>query len=248
MREGFEMTTRERPSQGARRFQETGGEDSPPGPETRREALVVLPGITATPAKQAFLRAFLETHSGCDVFLPRLWQAVGIRGSAWQLHRFLRTRVEESRYAAVHFLSYISGGFILRAAMSRWPLANIGRLVHVRSPLQEQVPGRVISTYGRVAAFFLKGRMMFDLASPWKDELPFAKTRHSQGMILERGLSKMGAALGLKASDFEALRQNGGFIVPPVDETLIVPESHDEVYTSESLLGCVVHFIQSGKF
>ena len=58
----------------------------------------------------------------------------------------------------------------------------------------------------------------------------------------------MGAALGLKASDFDAIRDSDRFIVPPVDETLLVPESHDEVYTSEALLGHVVSFIKSGKF
>ena len=242
------MTIRERRAESARRSQDIGGEDSPPRRDVSRDALVILPGITATPAKQAFLKGFFDSYTGCDVFLPHLWQALGIHGSAWQLHRFLRKRVKPSKYASVHFLSYISGGFILRAAFLRWPLPNIGRLVHVRSPLQEQVPGLVISTYGRVAALLLKGRMMFDLAAAWKDELPFARTGHGQGLILERGLSKMAAELGLKDSDFDTIRDSGKFIVPPADETLLVPESHDEVYTSEALLGRVVSFIKSGRF
>ena len=213
-----------------------------------QDALIILPGITATPEKQAFLKGFFDASTTYDVFLPRLWQALGIHGSARQLHRFLRKRVNPPRYASIHFLAYISGGFILRAMLSRWPLANIGRLVHVRSPLQEQVPGLVISTYGRVAAFLLKGRMMFDLASRWKDELPFAKTGHGQGLILERGLSQAAAKLGLKGSDFDAIRHSGKFVVPPVNETLVVPESHDEVYTSEALLSRVASFFKSGKF
>ncbi len=213
-----------------------------------QDALIILPGITATPAKLAFLKRFFDASTSYDVFLPRLWQALGIRGSARQFYRFLRTRVKPSRYGLIHFLSYISGGFILRAMLSRWPLANIGRLVHVRSPLQEQVPGLVISTYGRVVALVLTGRMMFDLASPWKDALPFALSEHAQGLILERGLSRAAAKLGVKDSDFDAIRHSGGFVLPPVHETLIVPESHDEVYTSEALLGRVAGFFKSGKF
>jgi hypothetical protein len=213
-----------------------------------RDALIILPGITATPAKRAFLKRFFDASTTYDVFLPRLWQALGIHGSARQLHRFLRTRVKSSRYTLVHFLTYISGGFILRAMLSRWPLANVGRLVHVRSPLQEQVPGLVISTYGRVAALLLKGRMMFDLASPWKDELPFAGSQHAQGLILERGLSRAAAKLGVKDSDFDAIRHSDKFVVPPVHQTLVVPESHDEVYTSEALLGRMASFFKSGEF
>ena len=213
-----------------------------------KEALVILPGITATPAKQVFLRNYFETHTDYQVFLPRLWQRLGIRGSAWQLHRFMEKRVKPSRYASVHFLSYISGGFILRAMLSRSLLVNIGRLVHVRSPLQEQVPGLVISTHGRVAAFLVKGRMMFDLASAWKDRLPFANTGHVQGLIIERGLSEMAAKLGLEGSDFDGIRNSGEFVVAAADEELVVPESHDEVYTSEALLARMVSFFKVGKF
>ena len=213
-----------------------------------KEALVILPGITATPAKRVFLRNYFDTHTDYDVFLPQLWQSLGIRGSAWQLHRFLEKRMKPSGYALVHFLSYISGGFILRAMLSRWPLVNVGRLVHVRSPFQERVPGLVILTRGRLVAFLVKGRMMFDLASTWKDRLPFAKTGHLQGLIVERGLSKMAAKLGLKDSDFDRIRDSEEFIVPAADETLVVPESHDQVYTSEVLLGRMVNFFKAGKF
>jgi hypothetical protein len=221
------------------------GESSP---DVNKEALVILPGITATSRKQAFLKNYFNTHTDYDVFLPCLWQGLGIRGSAWQLHRFLDRRVRPTRYAQVNFLSYISGGFILRAMLSRWPLVNVGHIVHVRSPLQEQVPGLVISTHGRVAAFLVKGRMMFDLASTWKDRLPFARTRHLQGLILERRVSEMAAKLGLNDSDFDGIRNSGGFVVPVADETLVVPESHDQVYTSEVLLARMVSFFKAGRF
>ena len=160
----------------------------------------------------------------------------------------MEKRVRPGRYKSVHFLSYISGGFILRAMLSQSSLENTGRLVHVRSPLQEQVPGLVISTHGRVAAFLVKGRMMFDLASVRKDRLPFADTAHAQGLIIERGLSKLAAKLGLEVSDFDDIMNGREFVLPAVDEELIVPESHDEVYTSEALLDRIVGFFKMGKF
>jgi hypothetical protein len=213
-----------------------------------RHALILLPGITATPTKEALVRCYFRTHTTYDVFLPRLWQGLGIRGAAWRLHRFLDRRVRPSSYISVHFLAYISGGFILRAMLARWPLANTGRLIHVRSPLQEQVPGLVIARFGRVAAFLVKGRMMFDLAAQWKDRLPFASTAFSQGLILEKGLSRVASQLGLKDSDFDRFRNDRSFVLPSADETLLAPESHDEVYTSPSLLGRMVSFFKTGKF
>jgi hypothetical protein len=213
-----------------------------------QDALIILPGITATSPKRTFLKNYFGNRTSYDVFVPRLWQALGIRGSARQLQFFLRRRVKPLRYGAVHFLSYISGGFILRAMLSRWPLANIGRLVHVRSPLQEQVPGLVIAKHGRLAIALVGGRMLFDLASRWKDDLPCPSTKREQGLILEGGLSKAAANLGVKASDFDALRGSGDFVVPAAGETLLVPESHDDVYTSEALLAHVVRFFESGKF
>jgi hypothetical protein len=216
--------------------------------QTNKEALVILPGITATREKEAFLKNYFDTHTDYKVFLPRLWQGLGIRGSARRLHHFMEIHVKSADFASVHFLVYISGGFILRDMLSRWPLPNIGRLVHVRSPLQEQVPGLVISVHGRLAAFLTKGWMMFDLGSKWKDQLPFAQTVHPQGLILEKGVSKMAVKLGLKGSDFDEIRNSGRFIVPAANETLLVSESHDEVYTSVSLLGHMVGFFKTGKF
>jgi len=210
-----------------------------------REALIILPGITATPEKQAFVEEFFRARTDYDVFLPRLWQNLGIRGAARQLQKFM---ARHAGYERVHFLTYISGGFILRYMLGRRPLTNIGRLVHVRGPIQEQVPGLVIAKHGRVAAFLVKGLMMFDLSAPWRNEIPFAATPHAQGLVIEKGISKLAAELGLKPEDFDRFRNAPDFKIPAADDTWLAAESHDEVYTSEALLGRMASFFKTGKF
>ena len=210
-----------------------------------KEALIILPGITATPEKQAFVESYLRAHTDYEVLLPRLWQNLGIRGAARQLQKFMD---RHSGYERVHFLTYISGGFILRDMLCRRPLPHIGRLVHVRGPIQEQVPGLVIKQHGRIAAFMIKGLMMFDLSAPWRNEIPFAATPLAQGLVIEKGVSKLAAELGLKAEDFDRLRNAPEFKIPPADDTWLAEESHDEVYTSEPRLGRMANFFATGKF
>ena len=211
----------------------------------RNEALVILPGITASPEKQAFVENYFRAHTDYDVYLPRLWQNLGIRGAARQLQRFM---ARHAGYERVPFLTYISGGFILRCMLWRRPLPNIGRLVHVRGPIQEQVPGLVIKKHGRIAAFMIKGLMMFDLSAPWRNQLPFAATPHPQGLVIEQGVAKLAAELGLKPEDFDRFRNAPEFKIPAADETWLAAESHDEVYTSKALLGRMAGFFKTGKF
>jgi hypothetical protein len=213
-----------------------------------KEALIILPGITATPEKRMFVKKYFCKCMNCDVYLPSIWQTLGIRGAAGQLQRFMNSRIVPSRYELVHFLTYISGGFILRHMLWRRPQPNVGRLVHVRSPIQEQVPGLVIKKQGRVAAFMIRGLMMFDLSAAWRNQLPFAMTRHPQGLIIEKGVTELAAELGLKAEDFDRWRNGSEFKVPAVDETWLAAESHDEVYTSHALLGRIASFFKTGKF
>lgn len=210
-----------------------------------QEALVILPGITATPDKQWVVREFFCAHTDYDVYLPGLWQGLGIRLSAFGLRRFVR---KLGAYERVHFLAYISGGFILRYWLAQFPFPRVGRIVNVRGPIQEQVPGLVIRKHGRIAAFLIKGRMMFDLSADWRNHIPFAAAPLGQGLVIERGVSKLAAQLGLKAEDFDRLSKDSEFRIPPAGETWFASESHDEVYTSEALLGRVVSFLKTGKF
>ena len=209
------------------------------------EALVILPGITADAAKKAFVLDFFRKRLKADVFLPRLWQSLGIRGAAAQLRRFLK---RTTPYARVHFLAYISGGFILRAALNGKPPANIGRIVQVRGAIQEQVPRRFIEQRGRLAAALGRGRMLFDLAAPCRHALPSVPTPHEQGLVIERGVSKLAAELGFSAADFTPLRESPDFIIPPCADMLEAEESHDEVYTSVKLLGRIAAFFETGSF
>lgn len=207
-------------------------------------ALIILPGVTATPLKRRFVHDYLCRHTACEVHLPRLPQHLGIRASARRLSRFLR---QFRLYGQVHVLAYISGGFILRAAL---PPADFpwGHLLYVRSPLQEEVPKRFIARHGRLPALLAHGRMLFDLSSDWKDHLPYPVTTGRQGLVLEHGASQLALKLGLNPADFGRFRTAAGFQLPPAGEIWEAVESHDDVYTAQPLLERMARFFMNGTF
>lgn len=209
-----------------------------------KEALVILPGITADSAKRTFVLDYFARHTSFEVLLPPLWQSFGIRGAAGQLRRFLD---KLGPYDRIHFLAYISGGFILRAAMmaDRLPLGNI---VYVRAPVQEEVPPRFIRHRGRLVAALCWGRMLFDLSSDGKDELPYPCTPGVQGLVIEHGISRLAGKLGLQAQDFIRLRYSARFKIPVVKDTWEARESHDDVYTSAALLARIAQFLTTDTF
>lgn len=212
------------------------------------DALVILPGITADRRKRSELERYFREHTSFAVHLPRLWQYLGLSWCGWQLRRYLGRRVARAGYGRVHFLCYISGGFILRRALAWQPLDNQGRVVLVRSPLQEQVPVRLVARYGRLLTTLRLGRMVVDLASPAKNRLPPLGTGQGLGLVLEQGVSRLAAALGLRAEDYAALEAAGDFALPGGSAVLLAGESHDDVYTSVTLLDRIAHFLESGSF
>jgi len=213
-----------------------------------REALVILPGVTADRRKRAFVAEYFRSHTRFDVFVPVLWQRLGLPFCAGQLRRFIERRIASAGYDQVHFLCYISGGFILRLAASGWRFDRCGRVVFVRSPLQEQVPTLLVERYGRLLTLIKAGKMVVDLAGGAKDRLPLPRTAQDQGLVLERGVSQLASSLGLRPEDFEGLKAAGEFNLPGGRGVLLAEESHDEVYTSELLLDRVACFLARGSF
>jgi len=210
-----------------------------------KEALVILTGITADASKKAHVRDYFRDNTEYEVFLPRLCQFCGIDGSARQLAWFLEWH-KIGRYARCHFICYISGGFILRQALNVKPIANLGRVVYLRSPFQEAVPELVIEQLGSIAAAFSNGKMLFDLAARDKDQLPVIHAE--EGVILEKGVSAMAAQLGIRADQFDAYRHREAFCLPPAKEIFCTELSHDDVYTSDALLARIAAFLESGSF
>lgn len=209
------------------------------------EALVLITGITASRSDKKHLLDFYRTHTDYQVYLPTLSQYFGIRFAAWLLTAFLR-RLNIAAYSRCHFICYISGGYILRCALSSSRLDNIGRVVMVRSPLQERVPECALRRYGRTLPLLSHGKILIDLAEDWKDRLP--PIAAETGYVIEHGLSRLGQQLGLTSDDYWRYRHDPGFSIAENSPVLNSPLSHDEVYHNDNLLAQMTQFIASGQF
>ncbi|MGZ8151984.1 MAG: hypothetical protein ACXW0Q_03620 [Methylovulum sp.] len=210
-----------------------------------KAALVVLTGITADHVKKSQVLKYFQENSQFSVFVPTLCQYFGIGYAARQLVYFLK-RHNLAFFSKCHFICYISGGFILRCAIAAQPLENIGRVVYIRSPFQEQAPNLAIQKYGRLLAMLRYGKMLFDLASPLKNNLPLVCAE--DGLVIEHGISELALQLGLKNTDFDIYRNRADFVAPAAHEEWITELSHYEVYNNDELLETIARFIQSGSF
>ena len=90
--------------------------------------------------------------------------------------------------------------------------------------------------------------MITDLASDRLKGIPQANIGREQGLLVETGVSKLAQSLGLHAESVPKESWRPEAMLPLASDVLCVPESHDEVYSSESFLSAALHFFQNGRF
>lgn len=214
----------------------------------RTQPLLVLVGITATRRSRSSVAQFLDLSSSYRIFVPPLPLRRGVRASARWLERYLAKTVRVQESGAIHVLAYIAGGAVLRCLSAAARLPEIARVLYIRGPVQELVPAAMIRRYGRLLACLLGGRSMIDLADGWPQSLPFPDASKGQGLIIEEGVSSLARSLGLGTHSVTTAGWDPAFLLPGASAVLRVPESHDEVYTSPTLLSAALRFFEQGRF
>lgn len=213
-----------------------------------RTAVVILVGVTAGRKQRRHLKSFFAARAGFDVFLPYLPYALGLRACSVWCAAYLRRHVLNRGYLAIHFLNFIGGGYVFRSLGQTLADQSPGRVVYVRSPIQEQIPQLLAKHYTRLGLMFLGGKMMADLSSEWIRSLPFPSAGAEKGLMLEMGISRMAASLGLEISSLPPAAWSVAELLPGADDVLEVMASHDEIYESDDALAQVATFFDSGKF
>ena len=216
--------------------------------ETVKQALVVLVGVTADARKRDFLARHLAAETDNVVLVPPVPQWRGLSCCAGWLDGYFKREGIFAEFDQVHFLNYISGGYMFRSVASSWPNERIGRIIYCRGPIQERVPAALIEKYTRIGILLTQGKMVVDLAETWIDQLPYPATCHEQGLIIETGVSQLAASLGLSTASVVSDEWKPHRLLPGANDVIRVPESHDDVYTSETFLGAVLNFFRSGHF
>ena len=213
----------------------------------QREALVVLVGITAGRHDRKHVLRFFSQTSDYDVFVPALPYRKGLRESAEWFSYFLETNVMPRRYEKLHALVYIAGGLLLRCLSTR-PEPLFERMVYVRGPFQERVSGRLIQRIGRRLAGWLRGRAVIDMVDGWPSRLPRRQQGRHEGLIIETGRSRLARLLGIRNEDIPTESWDPEQMLPTAEAVFRIPESHDDVYTSDTVLAAALHFIHHGAF
>ncbi len=213
-----------------------------------KQALVILVGITADEMKRTSVGRYFERNSDFDVYVPNMPQRFGVRVCSRWLRRYLKNTVHVENYDRVNFLNYVSGGIVFRHELSRRPLANIGRVIYDRGPIQEEVPRVLVRKHTRFLLSLFKSQMISDVAGNWIYRLPYPPSMGEQGLMIELGATFMAKDLGINEEDIPPEAWDPECMLTGADDVIRMPESHDDVFSSPAFLSLALRFFASGKF
>jgi hypothetical protein len=213
------------------------------------EAVVVLVGITADRAKRKAVRRGLSRFRTSDVFVPCLPYRLGLTVCAVWLRTYLKVRVLPRRYKTIHFVNYIGGRFVFQLAAPFLSDAGLGRIVYIRSPLQERVPKRLVERYTAFLVLLAKGWGVLELArmrmdGPWTSD----KTQQEQGVLVEQEPSYLARKLGLSRAAVPRAAWDHSAMLVGASDVVDVSVSHDEAYSDPVLLSRIHEFVETGSF
>ena len=223
-----------------------------PAPQTttpvspRRQALIVLVGITAHWRKRRHLRRYFQARCDYDVFVPDLPYRKPLAEVAAWYAAYLQNVVRPERYDKLHCIAYIAAGTLLRCLPPGDPAFE--RLVCFRGPYQEMVAQRLVQRIGRFLAGLIAGKTALDLADGWPGRQPLRRQARHEALILEQGRSRMARWLGIRADDIPPAAWLATDLLPTAEAVLPVPQSHDDVYTADNILAAALEFIRQGDF
>lgn len=212
------------------------------------KALVILLGLTADKKKAQAVSNYFSADDSLHVYTPAIPQRRGLSGCAYWLQRYFADTVIPERFDKLDVLAYISGGIVFRKMYLSWKPANLNRIVYIRSPIQERALQALYDRYHPLLLWLVRGRLLLDIAKTDSRVLPFPNSSAEQGLVIETGISKLAAKLGLSAEKIITDYPHNRHFLPDADAVLTASESHDEVYTSTQLLHQISHFLQTGKF
>lgn len=216
--------------------------------QTSRQALIILPGLTADRQKRDSMLRFFSDNTSYAVYVAEIPNRRSLNACARWLEYYLVHVVGPQRYQAVQVLAYISGGIVLRHMATTRPIEYLANVVYVRSPIQELTMQTLRQRYGTFLLWVMRGRLLLDIAAADLEQLSYPSTLCRQGLIIETGVSELARSLGVSAERVPKKSWEPDNLLPGADDVIRVPESHDDVYTSESLLGNALHFFKHGKF
>ena len=216
--------------------------------QTRKQALIILPGLTADKAKRDSMVHFFSDNSPYAVYLPNIPKRRSLKRCAQWLGAYLEQIVRPERYQGIQVLAFISGGFVFRKMSSNRPIRHLEHAVYIRSPIQELTLAQFRERHGYLLLWLLRGQLALDIVAINQDHLDFPSTGSGQGLIVETGISKLARSLGISRERVPAEAWEPGILLPGANDVIRVPESHDDVYTSTSVLGQALYFFAHRRF
>jgi len=215
---------------------------------TRKQALIVLPGLTADKAKRDSMLHFFAQNTPYAVYVPNIPKYRSLKRCAEWLGAYLDRIVRPERYHGIQVLAFISGGFVFRRMSCSRPIPQLEHAVYVRSPIQEMTLERFHERHGSILLWILRGQLALDILALDQEQLGFPPASSGQGLIVETGISKLARSMGISRERVPPAAWEPDTLLPGANDIIRVPESHDDVYTSISALGQALYFFTHRSF
>lgn len=214
---------------------------------SERQALVVLVGITAGARKRRFLTKYLVAHCDLDLFVPDIPYRKPIREAAEWLSGYLNSSVGIKQYSRVHCIAYI-GAKVLLHIIPEDKILAFERMVYFRGPYQELVPAKLVALIGKPLAGQIFGKSLVSLSKAGKPGLPSRHIAKHEALIVEKGRSRLAKLLNICDANIPKDAWCVENLLPSAEQVLTIPQSHDDVYTSPTVLDAALSYIRQGYF
>jgi hypothetical protein len=217
----------------------------PAAPAT--DALLVLPGFGYGGTGEDTFRmlAGAVAADGIDFYLPVYISRSGLGDSREQLRRFIRDN-RLDRYARVHVLAFLAGGWTLNPMVEAGALPNLSTIVYDRSPYQERAP-RIASSKLRFLSWVRYGPVLFDVARTPYPTVPLSGVR--VGLMVETAPTPFVQRFAKSASAYGPYQFECDAFGQRFDDCFYVAMNHDEIYARFAEVWPEVRsFIHGGRF
>ncbi|MEJ1934919.1 hypothetical protein WDZ92_32380 [Nostoc sp. NIES-2111] len=213
------------------------------------DALVILVGVTANRQKTGSIETRFRQATPFTVVCPRLPQRLGFGICAFLLRRRLQRMSASGRFGAIHFVNFISGGYLFRRVIPECGGLPLGRVVYVRSPIQELIPPALARRLSRPGLLLVGGATMLSLADPSTlARLSWPSGGGEKGLVVEQEPSELARKLGLTRASTLPRDWDPEILLPDASDVLPLAVSHDEVYDSPELVAQASSFLARGRF
>ncbi len=216
------------------------------------EAIIILGGEMGTKKDLIHITDYFRKNCKYDVYNISYKSRKGIDYCTDNLEKEIN-KLPLKRYKRVNFFCFILGGMALRNYLDHNSIDNLGNVVLIKGPLDENLAKVAVDVYPDPILKMVKGKTLFDLSKiVYKS---FSDTKSNIGIIIEIEPNKLGDDLVKKLKkkqkkyEFETTYFHPDSLFSGYNDFMYQTLNHNEMYQNPQLyISEILNFFKTGTF